>query len=239
MKLKYTLIAYLFLSSLVASAQQPFITTWTSVFSSTSISFGTVTTGAVAYSWETLPPAAPLSGSGTFEGPTANITGLPAEARIRLTIQPENFKRIFGSGSSFTITEINQWGTVEWISMENAFDSSNSFFSNGIQLVTAIDIPNLTNVTSMENMFKNCGSLNSPFNINSWNISNVTNLSGMFNNCTNFNQALSLWNTSNVTDMSSMFEGARNFNQNVGNWNTSNVINMSKLFKNTPSFNRI
>lgn len=238
MKLKYTLIAYLLLSSLVAFAQQPFITTWTSVFSSTSISFGTITTGAVVYSWETLPPAAPLSGSGTFVGPAVSITGLPADARIRLTIQPENFKRIFGNGNVFTITEINQWGTVEWVSMENAFDISNSFFASGIQLVTATDIPNLTNVNSMKNMFKNCASLNSPFNINSWNISNVTNLSGMFNNCTNFNQALSLWNTSNVTDTSSMFEGAQNFNQNTGNWNTSNVTNLSKMFKDAPAFNR-
>jgi surface protein len=238
MKLKYILTTCLLFTGLVAFAQQPFITTWTSVFSSTSISFGAVTTGTVAYSWETLPPAAAASGSGTFTGPNVTITGLPADIRIRLTIQPENFKRIFASGTTFTISEINQWGTVEWISMENAFDISNSFFANGIQLVTATDIPNLTNVTSMKNMFKNCAGLNSPFNINSWNISNVTNLSGMFNNCTNFNQALSLWNTSNVTDMSSMFEGARNFNQNTGNWNTSNVTNMSKMFKDAPAFNR-
>jgi hypothetical protein len=183
MKLKYTLIAYLFLYSLVAFAQQPFITTWTSVFSSTSISFGTVITDAVAYSWETLPPAAALSGSVTFVGPTGTIIGLPADARIRLTIQPESFKRIFGSGTAFTIVEISQWGNVEWISMENAFDNSNSFFTNGIQLVTAIDIPNLTNVTSMKDMFKNC---------------------------TNFNPAISSYNTSNVADMSSMFEGAQN-----------------------------
>jgi len=219
-------------------SQQPFITTWTSVFSSTAISFGAETTGSVAYSWVSLPPATPASGSGTFQGPNVTIAGLPADARIRLTIQPQNFKRIFENGFAFTISEINQWGTVEWISMENAFTTENSVFTNGIQLINATDIPNLSNVTTMANMFARNFALNSPFNINSWNISNVTNLSGMFRGCQNFNQALSLWNTTNVTNMSSMFEGAVNFNQNIGNWNTSNVTNMSKMFKDASAFNR-
>jgi surface protein len=238
MRLKFILIICSSLLSLVAFSQQPFITTWQSVFGTTNITFGTVTTGPVTYSWETLPPALPASGSGTFVGPNVSIIGLPNAERIRLTIQPQNFKRIFGIPSTYGITEINQWGSVEWISMENAFDNSNSFFTGGILQVTATDIPNLSNVTSMKNMFKNCVSLNSPFNINSWNISNVTNLSGMFSNCNNFNQALSLWNTFNVTDMSSMFEGAYNFNQNIGNWNTASVTNMSKMFKEASAFNR-
>lgn len=238
MKSKITLTVFLFLLSFASFAQQPFITTWQSIFDSTFITFGTVTTGPVEYSWETLPPAAPASGSGTFEGPNVTISGLPAFDRIRLTIQPQNFKRIFSQGFGFNIREINQWGTVQWISMENAFDSTNAFGTLGVEQVTATDIPNLTNVTSMKNMFKNCPLLNSPFNINNWNISNVTDLSGMFSDCNLFNQALSLWNTTNVTNMSSMFEGAQSFNQNIGNWNTSNVTNMSKMFKDASAFNR-
>ncbi|HBI00795.1 MAG TPA: BspA family leucine-rich repeat surface protein [Flavobacterium sp.] len=238
MKSKITLTVILALMSFSSIAQQPFITTWQSVFGSTSITFGTVTTGPVEYSWESLPPAAPASGSGTFQGSNVTISDLPGNQRIRLTIQPENFKRIFADGFSFTITEINQWGSVEWISMENAFNVQDLFFPNGIQLVNATDIPNLSSVANMSNMFAGNSQLNGPFNINFWNISNVTNLSGMFKGCLNFNQALSLWNTSNVTDMSSMFEGAHSFNQNIGNWNTSNVLNMSKMFKDAFDFNR-
>lgn len=238
MKLNYTLIVFLFLSSFVAFAQQPFITTWSSVFSSTSISFGAVTTGPVAYSWTVLSPVNSESVSGTFEGPNVTISGLPAGSTIRLTIQPQNFKRIFASGFLFLITEINQWGTVEWISMENAFGNPDSFGFGNVEKVTATDIPNLTKVISMKNMFAKNRGLNGPFNINSWNISNATNLAGMFKDCQSFNQALSLWNTSNVTDMSSMFEGANNFNQNIGNWNTSSVNNMSKMFKDASLFNR-
>lgn len=235
MKNKFTLTAFLLILSLISFAQQPFITTWSPVFGSTFINFETVTTGPVAYSWVTLAPAAPASGSGTFEGPNVNISGLPQGASIRLSIQPQNFKRFILANSTFS--EINQWGTVEWISMENAF-TTGGFFGSSLLLITATDIPNLTNVTSMANMFSGCTQLNSPFNINFWNISNVTNLSGMFRGCANFNQALSLWNTSNVTDLSSMFEGARNFNQNIGTWNTSNVTNMSKMFKDAEKFNR-
>ena len=237
MKSKFTLVVFMQLLSFMVFAQQPFITTWSSSFGATSITFGTETTGPVAYSWVSLPPAAAASGSGFFTGPNVTISNLPLESPIRLTIQPQNFKRIFGNGILYTISEVNQWGSVEWSSMENAFVITNPF-SNGLQSVNATDIPNLSNVTSMANMFSGSGALNSPFNINSWNISNVTNLSGMFKGCQNFNQALSLWNTANVTDMSSMFENAINFNQNIGNWNTSNVTNMSKMFKDASSFNR-
>lgn len=236
MKNKSSFLVSLLMLSYTAFAQQPFITTWTPVFGSTLINFGTVTTGPVVYSWVTIPPSAPGSGSGTFEGPNVTIPGLPPGASIRLSIQPQNFKRFILGTSTFS--EINQWGTAEWISMEEAFNNTGSVFSNGLTLLNATDIPNLSSVTSMKNMFSGCSQLNGPFNINFWNISNVTNLSGMFKGCNNFNQALSLWNTTNVTNLSSMFEGATAFNQNIGTWNTINVRNMSKMFKGGSAFNR-
>ena len=221
------------LFSLFSNAQA-FITTWQTLNGLTSISFNVTTTGPVTYTWSTVPPAAPSSGSGTFTGPNVTIAGLPPNQDIRLTIQPENFNRFISFDSPFfyQIIDINQWGAVEWTSMENAFKNCAAL------QVSAIDIPNLTNVTSMANMFENCVNLNSPFNINFWNISNVNNLSGMFKNCVSFNQAVSLWNTTNVSNMSGLFEGARVFNQNIGNWNTANSTTMSKMFKNASEFDR-
>ena len=129
MKNKLTLTVLLPLLSVVTFAQQPFITTWApGIDGAANITFGTVTTGPVVYSWETLTPAAPANGSGTFEGPNVTIPGLPNAERIRLTIQPQNFKRIFGIPFSYNIIEIKQWGTVGWISMENAFISCLFFF---------------------------------------------------------------------------------------------------------------
>jgi surface protein len=232
MKKTLLLIINLFFFSQITFAQD-FITTWQLVNGSTAISFGVVTQGSVSYTWETVLPSAPASGSGVFTGPTVNITNLPANATIKIAIQPQNLRRFTSVESyfAFFLIDVNQWGNVPWISMENAFK-----FCSSLQ-VSATDIPNLAGVTSLANMFESCVLLNSPFNLNAWNISTVTNLSGMFRFCGSFNQALSLWNTANVTDMSGMFEES-GFNQNIGNWNTSNVINMSKMFKKAINFNR-
>lgn len=232
---KSLLSIFVFLAFVCNSTAQEFITTWTTIYGATFISFDAVTTGPVAYTWQSLPPAAAASGSGTFVGPTATISGLPSNGSIKLFIQPQNFKRISSNISgafAFTLEVINQWGSAEWVSMENAFQGYGSL------QVTATDIPDLSNVTSLKGMFAGCSILNTPFNINNWDVSNINNISGMFSGCQNFNQALSLWDTSNVTDMSSLFEGARQFNQNIGNWDTSNVTDMSKLFKDAFDFNR-
>ncbi len=232
---KTLLITLQFLFFCQVALAQDFKTTWLTYVGS--ISFGVTTTGPVSYTWQTLAPATPASGSGTFTGPNVTISGLPNVVEIQLSIQPQNFSRFIsdpGEVQTYTPYEmrsVNQWGAVAWTSMENAFRFSD------ITVVNASDIPNLSGVTSLAGMFSYTF-INSPFNINAWNVSNITNMSGMFKECYNFNQSLSLWNTANVTDMSSMFENATAFNLNIGNWNTSNVTNMSKMFKEATNFNK-
>lgn len=233
MKIKIQLlIQFLLLCQL--SFAQDFITKWITFNGATQVSFNAVTTGSVNYTWQTVSPATPASGSGSFTGPNVTIGGLPTGVEVSLSIQPQNFKRITITDVffSFSLLEVEQWGAVQWISMENAFKDSVNL------QITATDIPNLSNVTSMASMFENCNYLNSPFNINNWNTATVTNMSGMFKSCLLFNQALNQWNTSNVTNMSSMFESAQSFNLNLGNWNTANVTNMSRMFANAYVFNR-
>ena len=73
--------------------------------------------------------------------------------------------------------------------------------------------------------------------IGNWDVSNVTTMQNMFSaECTynyekEFNQDISLWDESNVTDMSDMFFNnpdyfLSTFNQPIGNWDTSSVTNM-------------
>lgn len=218
---------------------QEFITTWMIGHSSNSINFEANTTGAVNYTWETTSSSTVSSGSGSFQGPNVTISGLPAETMITLFIEPQNlksFKYIFQAFiNPYTLVEINQWGAVEWETLEDSFKNTGNILSF---IVSATDFPNLSNCSSLKNMFQGNANLNSPFNINFWDVSNVTDLSGMFQGCFNFNQALSQWDTSNVTNMSSMFEGATFFNQNIGNWNTANVTDMNKMFKNAYAFDR-
>ena len=74
---------------------QDFITVWdlSNPGSSTnSIEFGVGTTGTVNYTWETIP--AGTTGSGSFSGATATISGLPTNAIIRLKIDTTHFNRI-------------------------------------------------------------------------------------------------------------------------------------------------
>ena len=77
----------------VLFAQGEFITRWNLAPSANALSFGTATSGTVNYTWQELSPGT-ASGSGSFSGTIANISGLPSGAIIRLEIKPTNFQRI-------------------------------------------------------------------------------------------------------------------------------------------------
>jgi surface protein len=153
---------------------------------------------------------------------------------IRLSIDTTNFNRIKINNGNDTnrLLDVEQWGGVHWISMENAFYGCSNLNC------TAFDLPDWTNVNSMRYMFGECSSLNGPININFWNMSNVTDMEGLFFFASAFNQPLGFWNTSNVTNMRTMFSTASAFNQSLNSWNTSNVINMDMMFTAAINFNQ-
>jgi len=125
---------------------------------------------------------------------------------------------------------IEQWGANAWTSMNNAFFGCSNLTS------TATDVPNLSAVTDMSDMFNGASSFNGA--ISSWNTAAVTNMSYMFVNAISFNQDISSWNTAAVTNMSTMFSGATAFNQNISGWNTATVTDMSNMFNGASSFNQ-
>lgn len=142
------------------------------------------------------------------------------------------FPRIFfdNGGDRQKLLTIEQWGTLKWTSMENAFYGCTNLAGQ------ASDAPDLSGVTSMASMFHDANSFNQ--NIGNWNTASVTNMSSMFLNSISFNQPIGSWNTASVTDMSVMFAGAFAFNQPIGNWNTANVTNMSTMFSSAFTFNQ-
>ena len=238
LKCSKTLLAFLFTlffaGNLLAQSGD-FVTRWnlaTSGASPTGLTFGTVTGGSVSYSWTEVGGSG--SGSSTFSGTSLNITGLPSGKTIELRISPSNFQRINinNTGDKMRLTEVKQWGTAAWTSMENAF-----FGCENLN-ITATDTPNLAGVTSMNSMFQTCKNLSTVPNINSWNTSNVLAMSSTFNNCSKFNQNIGSWNTAKVTTMSSMFRSAGAFNQNIGSWNTSKVSSMQNMFNLAGAFNQ-
>ena len=128
------------------------------------------------------------------------------------------------------IIDVKQWGGQVWKSLSSAFSNASNLN------VTAVDTPNLSQVTSLSSMFSFASSLNSP--LSSWDVSNVTDLSYMFFGASSFNQPLNSWDVSKVTNLYGMFYNASTFNQPLNNWDTSSVTNMGSMFLNTDSFNQ-
>lgn len=175
------------------------------------------------------------SNNGNLLSQTGNafISGLSTATLYRIEIAG-NFPRIYinDGANKEKLNEIQQWGSISWTSMENAFWGCNNLE------VTAIDIPNLSSVTSLSRMFSNCTSMIGVGANWNWDTSNISNMSYLFSNTHYFNQDIGNWNTSNVTNMSYMLNGNFYFNQDIGNWDTSSVTNMRGLFLNARNFNQ-
>jgi uncharacterized delta-60 repeat protein len=136
------------------------------------------------------------------------------------------FQFNFG-GDRTKIREILQWGNVRSTSTSNV---GMLYGCTNLSLTGVTDTPNLSGITSLQNMFRSCTSLTTVNNINSWNVSGVTNMAGMFYTAINFNDDISGWDVSNVTTFADMFRDAQDFNQPIGNWNTSSLTNLTRMF---------
>jgi len=72
--------------------------------------------------------------------------------------------------------------------------------------VIAKDKPNLSNVSSLSNMFTGCASLQGSSSFSNWDVSNVTNISYMFIDTSVYSfESIVNYNVSNVEDTSWMF----------------------------------
>jgi surface protein len=195
------------------------------------ISFEVATSGDVSFTWQEVSPGS-TSGSGTFSGTVATITGLPVDAVIDLSISPTNFQRFFinDGPDKERLVDVKQWGTTAWTNMNQAFLGCSNLEVN------ALDTPDLGAVLNMFQMFSGATIFNQ--DIGSWDVSKVIDMSFMFFQATAFNQDISKWDVSKVIDMSFMFRQASAFNQNIDSWDVSSVIVMSSMFRQASAFNQ-
>ncbi len=231
------LLAFLFVLGLFsilpksAFAAGEFITTWKTdnfgTSNSTSITIPTYTGETYNYSidWDN-------DGTPDETGITGDVThdfGVAGTYTIRIT---GTFPRIYFNfdGDAPKIISVDQWGSIAWTSMRNAFGGCINL------VINASGAPDLSGVTDMTSAFSASGPLGS--SINTWDVSTITSISGLFFANTVFNQSLSNWDTSQVTDMSTTFRDAVSFNQDIGNWDVSNVVNMSSMFFGATAFNQ-
>ena len=225
----------LFLSGWL-SAQSPFVTTWKTdnpgMSEDNQIKIPGVGTN-YSISWEEV---GNNSNSGSTAGTGTTTITFPSAGIYRVSITPGNgnFRAIkfLQSGEELKILSVDQWGDIAWLGMANAFNGCSFLDCN------ALDIPDFSRESSLQNIFTDCESLNGPANIGDWNIENVTNLTGMFQNATIFNQDIGNWNTQNVIQMREMFTRAIAFNNDISNWDTGKVINMSSMFNAASAFNQ-
>lgn len=192
-------------------------------------------------------------------GITGNIThsyATPGTYTIEISgTFPSIYFNDDNANDKLKIIEILAWGDIQWQTMENAFYGCENLNFD------LIDSPDLSQVTTLKNMFRGGTSFNGI--VNDWDISTITDLSGLFYEAETFNRPLANWNTRAVTDMSytfyyaelfnepldswntaavttmsNMFYHAEDFNQNINNWNVSNVTDMSNLFYYARAFNQ-
>lgn len=209
-----------------AISQTNFITTWQTSAANESI---TIPTTGSDYNYDV-----DWENDGTFDdiGVTGNATHSYITAGTYTVAIRGAFPQIYFNyaGDRKKIQSVEQWGTIAWRSMKNAF------FGCERLVINATDLPDLSNVTDMTYMFYGCEVLNQ--DIGNWDVSNVTDMPYMFAKCTVFNQDIGGWDVSKVTDMSNMFYECTAFNQNIGNWDVGNVILMKSIFSSAKAFNK-
>lgn len=206
-----------------------FATTWQTANGAVTIP----TTGAgYNYNIRWVNQTNPGAGDGIATGQTGDytMTGLTNGDIYKVSIAGDFPRIYFNNGSQSTkIRTIEQWGDIQWASMESAFEGCSNLTYN------ATDAPDLSNVQDLGSMFREASNFDG--DLSGWNTGNVRNMTSMFNRATNFNGDITTWNTGNVTTMRGMFDRAVNFNSDISNWNVENVTNLGFMFSNAGRFN--
>lgn len=231
--MKHFFLLPLVLLSFAACAQN-FITKWAFTEPSRTITFNGLTEGDVVCRWTST--STPAGGTVRFNNSKDNEPiHLPifiaAGDTVTLNMEPANLRRFFMAGgyngsNARQLIEIRQWGNVPWTSMELAFTNCAN-----LKLI-ATDVPNLSGVKSMKQMFWICPLFVPPFNMDLWNVSGVTDMESMFAETGSFNRDLATWKLNSLVNAAGMFSNSgiscENYSRTLKSW-ASNPITTNNV----------
>ena len=190
----------------------PFISVWSTSSAGESITLPLTTTGTYNFTvdWGDSSPVETVtayndsaathnySSAGTY---TVTISG---------NINGWNFS--YGEGSSVgNIIDISQWGSLE-LGTGGLAATQGGYFAGANNLdISATDILDTSELTSIKSFFSSCSSLTSIPSINNWDFSNVTSASAFCYMCSSFNQSFNM-ELPKVTEISLFMYGTTSFN---------------------------
>ena len=141
--------------------------------------------------------------------------------------------RYNNAGDRKKILSVSDWGILKFGNNGDYFYGCSNLTLNSVN-----DTPDISLTTNMSQAFRECSSLSSFNNLNSWSTSNANDMSYMFSFCPLFNQNIGSWDVSNVTTMQGMFYDATLFNQDISTWNTQSLDDASYMFSDATNFNQ-
>ncbi len=226
------LFALFFALGNVVTAQAPYITIWKTdnPGESEGNEIMVPAEGSFDYAWEEVGNP---GNNGNGSGINMTTISLPSPGTYSLSITPITFNRIYFNRDydREKLMEIVQWGDVQWTNFSRAY------FGCENMVISAVDIPDLTLVDSMDVAFSTTN-ISTVANMNNWDVSTVVTMEAMFEGCENFNEFIGDWDVSKVTDMHAMFFVAPEFNQDISSWDVSQVTDISYMFNFAANFNQ-
>ena len=199
-----------------------FITTWTASDSDVDVTLPMEGTYSILWG--------DGSYSGSVTGPQSHTYGAAGDYAV--TVLGDGLKsiKLWPDGANARqLKSIDQWGGTKWTTMNGAFGKASNM------VYRATDVPDLSRVTDMIDMFRGAASFNG--NITKWDTSSVRNMAGMFRDADAFNGDISSWKVSSVTSMLDMFRNADAFNGDISTWDVSSVTYMHSMFSGAGAFN--